>query len=57
MEQNYENLIEQIRLANQQRFGRQTEKLDDIAGQLSFFNEAEADYDEAAEKANRGRLH
>ena len=26
LEQNYENLIEQIRLANQQRFGRQTEK-------------------------------
>lgn len=36
LEQNYENLIEQVRLANQQRFGRQTEKLDDIAGQLSF---------------------
>ena len=32
LEQNYENLIEQIRLAGQQRFGRQTEKLDDIAG-------------------------
>ena len=38
----------QDRLANQQRFGRQTEKLDDIAGQLSFFNEAEANYDETA---------
>lgn len=36
LEQNYETLIEQVRLANQQRFGRQTEKLDDIAGQLSF---------------------
>ncbi len=42
MEQDYENLMEQIRLANQQRFGRRTEKLDEIAGQLSFFNEAEA---------------
>lgn len=50
LEQNYENLIEQVRLADQQRFGRQTEKLDDIAGQLSFFNEAEADYDEAAKE-------
>ena len=50
LEQNYENLIEQVRLANQQRFGRQTEKLDDIAGQLSFFNEAEANYDEAAKE-------
>lgn len=27
LEQNYENLVEQVRLANQQRFGRQTEKL------------------------------
>ena len=48
LEQNYETLIEQVRLANQQRFGRHTEKLDDIAGQLSFFNEAEANYDETA---------
>ena len=46
LEQNYENLVEQIRLANQQRFGRHTEKLDDIAGRLSFFYEAEANYDE-----------
>ena len=38
--------MEQVHLANQQRFGRQTEKLDDIAGQLSFFNEAEANCDE-----------
>lgn len=36
LEQNYENLIEQIQLANQQRFGRQSEQLDTIAGQLSF---------------------
>lgn len=48
LEQNYENLMEQVRLANQQRFGRHTEKLDDIAGQLSFFNEAEANYSEEA---------
>lgn len=37
LEQNYETLMEQVRLANQQRFGRQTEKLDDIVEQLSFF--------------------
>ena len=48
LEHDYENLMEQIRLANQQRFGRQTEKLEDIAGQLSFFNEAEANCDESA---------
>lgn len=41
LEKNYEHLVEQIRIADQQRFGRHTEKLDQIAGQLSFFNEAE----------------
>lgn len=46
LEHDYENLMEQIRLANQQRFGRHTEKLDEIAGQISLFNEAEACYDE-----------
>ena len=46
LEHDYENLIEQIRLANQQRYGCHTESLDAIAGQLSFFNEAEACYDE-----------
>ena len=46
LEHDYENLIEQIRLANHERFGRHSETLDAIAGQLSFFNEAEACYDE-----------
>ena len=36
LEHDYENLMEQVRLANQQRFGRNTEKLDEITGQLSF---------------------
>lgn len=48
LEHDYENLIEQIRLANQQKFGRSTEKLREIAGQLSFFNEPEAFCDETA---------
>ena len=48
LETDYENLMEQICLANQQRFGRHTEKLEDIAGQLSFFNDAEANCDETA---------
>ena len=48
LNENIERLIEQIRLANQQRFGRQTEKLDQITGQMSFFNEAEANCDEDA---------
>ena len=46
LERNYENLMEQVRFANQQRFGRHTEKLEDISGQLSLFNEAEANCDE-----------
>ena len=40
LEYDYENLIEQICLANQERFGCHSETLDAIAGQLSFFNEA-----------------
>lgn len=56
LEHDYENLMEQVRLANQQRFGRQTEKLDEIAGQLSFFNEAEANYDENAEEPTIGEM-
>ena len=50
LEHDYENLMEQIRLANQQKFGRSTEKLSEIAGQLSFFNEPEAFCDETAEE-------
>lgn len=50
LEHSYENLIEQIHLADQQRYGRHTEKLDQIAGQLSFFNEAEANCDETAKE-------
>ena len=50
LEHRYENLIEQIRLANQERFGRHTEKLSEIAGQLSFFNEAEAFCNEQVEE-------
>lgn len=36
LERDYENLIEQVRLADQQRFGRHTEKLDEIAGRSLF---------------------
>ena len=39
---NMEKLIEQISIANQQRFGRRSECLDVLAGQLDLFNEAEA---------------
>lgn len=50
LEHDYERLMEQIRLADQERFGRHTEKLNEIAGQLSFFNEIEACYDETAKE-------
>ncbi|MGF7012487.1 transposase [Lachnospiraceae bacterium PF1-22] len=50
MNENLEKLIEQVRIANQQRFGRHTEKLDTMDGQLSFFNEAEYLSEENAEE-------
>ena len=50
MNGNLENLIEQIRIANQQKFGRHTEKLEAMEGQLSFFNEAEYLSEEALEE-------
>lgn len=37
LEQDYERLVEQIRIANAQKFGRSREKLNDLVGQLSFF--------------------
>lgn len=43
---NIETLIEQVRIANQHRFGRHTETMSSIEGQISFFDEAEALYDE-----------
>ena len=39
-------LTEQLRIANQYRFGRHTEKLEAISGQLNLFDEADALYDE-----------
>lgn len=41
MNENFERLLEQIRISNSHRFGKSTEKLSVIEGQLSFFNEAE----------------
>ena len=48
LNENIERLIEQVRIADSYRFGRHTEKLDAIDGQLSFFNEAEAICDDTA---------
>lgn len=46
LEHDYENLMEQVRLANQHRYGRHSESLNAVAGQGSFFNEIEANCDE-----------
>ena len=42
LNENIERLIEQVRIANSHRFGRHTETLSAIEGQLSFFDEAES---------------
>ena len=41
LNENFEHLLEQLRIANQYRFGRHTEKLSEIDGQLSIFDEVE----------------
>lgn len=48
LNENIERLIEQVRIANQHRFGRKTETMQSMEGQLSFFNEADALYDKDA---------
>ena len=48
LNENVEYLIEQVRIANNYRFGKHTEKLEVIDGQMSFFDEAEAHCDESA---------
>lgn len=48
LNENIEKLIEQVRIANNYRFGKRTETLSSIDGQLSFFDEAEAACDESA---------
>lgn len=45
LNENIEKLIEQVRITNSYRFGRHTETMKSIDGQLSFFDEAEAFYD------------
>ncbi len=45
MNKNLEILSEQLRVANNARFGKHTETMKSIDGQLSFFDEAEAIYD------------
>lgn len=47
---NIEKLIEQMRIANQQRFGRSTETMKTIDGQMFLFNEADKRYDAKVEE-------
>jgi hypothetical protein len=47
LNENIEKLIEQVRIANNYRFGKHTETLKSIDGQLSFFDEADAVCDES----------
>jgi hypothetical protein len=48
LNENIEKLIEQVRIANNYRFGKHTETLSSIDGQLSFFDEADATCNESA---------
>ncbi len=58
MDQKMQNLLEQIMLSNKYRFGRRSEKLEDVNqmcftevdGNIVFFNEAEAEADLSAEE-------
>lgn len=50
LNENIEKLIEQVRIANSYRFGKHTEKLNAIEGQLSFFDEADAIYNKSLEE-------
>ena len=50
LNENFERLIEQVRIANQNQYGRRSEKLDVIDGQFSFFDEAEAYSDPDSEE-------
>lgn len=56
LNENMERLIEQIRIANQQRFGRQTETMNFIEGQLSFFDEADVLFDEKTEEPTEDEI-
>lgn len=50
LNENIEKLIEQVRIADQHRFGRSTETMKSIDGQLTFFDEADILYDADADE-------
>ena len=49
LNENFEKLLEQFRIATANRYGRKSEKLDVIDGQLSIFDEVEVLSDDSAE--------
>lgn len=53
---NLETLIEAVRADKQNHFGRQTERLDQIVGQLSLFNEAEGYAEDAGEEPDEDEV-
>lgn len=50
LNENIEKLIEQVQIANQHRFIKKTEIMQSIEGQMSFFDEADAFYDQDAKE-------
>lgn len=48
LNESIERLIEQVRIANSYRFSCHAEKLEALNGQLSFFDEADTIYNDAA---------
>ena len=56
LNENIEKLIEQVRLANQQCFGRHTETMASIEGQLSFFDEADALYNPLVQEPDPDKI-
>ncbi|MGN0380622.1 MAG: IS66 family transposase [Suilimivivens sp.] len=56
LNENIEKLIEQVRIANSYRFGKRTETLKSIEGQLSFFDEAEAFCDLSVPEPEAGEV-
>lgn len=56
LNENMERLIEQIRIANQQRFGRQTKTMVFIEGQLSFFYESDILFNEKMEEPTEDKI-
>lgn len=56
LNENIENLLEQLRIANGYRYGRRTETMESIEVQLSFFDEADALYDDSVSEPSADEI-